>query len=94
MCQLRNNLSSTMKNCSNTESQKRNDSSPETKLKVMEYCNLTDREFNIAVMKKFNKAQEDSKRKLYELRNKINEQKNKETETKKEPNSGAEELNK
>ena len=41
-------------------SQKENDNSPETILKVMEYCNLTDREFKIAVMKKLNELQENS----------------------------------
>ena len=40
-----------MKNHSNTIPQKENDSSPETKLKVMKYCNLTDREFKIAILK-------------------------------------------
>lgn len=42
-------------------SQKENDSSPATKLKGTEYCNLTDKEFRIAVMNKFNELQEHSK---------------------------------
>lgn len=42
----------TMKNHSNTVSQNENDDYPETKLKVTEYCNLTDREFKIPVMNK------------------------------------------
>lgn len=49
----------------------------------MEYCDLTDKEFKIALVKKFNELQENSERKFNELRNKINEQKvyfNKETE--------------
>ena len=37
-----------------TVSQKENDNSPEAKLKFTEYCDLTDREFKIAVMKRFN----------------------------------------
>ena len=40
----------------------------------MEYCDLTDREFKIAVMKKLHKLQENSERQFNELRNKINEQ--------------------
>ena len=43
--------------------------------KVTEYCNLTVREFKIAVIKKLNELQENSERQLNELRNKINEQK-------------------
>lgn len=43
-----------MKNRSNTVAQKENDSLPETKLKVLEYCGLTDREFKTALMKKLN----------------------------------------
>ena len=39
-------------------SQKENDNSPEIKLKVTEYCNLTDRKFKIAVMKKLSELQE------------------------------------
>lgn len=34
------------------------DSSPATKLKDVEYCNLTDREFKRAFMKKFDELQE------------------------------------
>ena len=41
----------------------------------MEYCDLTDRVFKIAVMKKLNKMQENSVKQFNELRNKINEQK-------------------
>ena len=55
MCQQRNTASSTMKKHSNTVPQKENDNSPEIKLKVTEYCNLTDREFKISFMKKINK---------------------------------------
>ena len=40
-----------MKNHSNTVSAKETDGSPEIKLKVAEHCDLTDREFKIAVMK-------------------------------------------
>ena len=80
--------------------QKENDNSPKSNLKVMEVCNLTDREFKIAVMKKLNELQENSERQFNELRNKINEQKRyftKKIETlKKEPNinSGTKELSK
>ena len=38
-------------------SEKENDNSPETELKDTEYCNLTNKEFKIAVMKKFNELQ-------------------------------------
>ena len=48
------NSSGTMKSHSNTIPQKENDNSPKAKLKVMEYCNLTDREFKIGVLKKLN----------------------------------------
>lgn len=41
------------KNQESTMSQKENDISPETK--VIEYWNLTGKEFKLAVMKKFNK---------------------------------------
>ena len=41
-----------MKNHSNTVSQKEDEYSSETKLKVMEYCDVTDREFKIVVIKK------------------------------------------
>lgn len=37
------------------------DHSPGTKLKVMEICNLTDREIKIVVMKKLSELQENSK---------------------------------
>ena len=69
-------------------------------LKVTEHCNLIDREFKIAVMKKLNELQGNSERQYNELKNKINEQKEyftKETETLKRKlnrNSGTKELNK
>ena len=44
-----------MKNNDNMVSQKENGNSPETKVKVMEDYDLTDREFKIAVMKKLSK---------------------------------------
>ena len=80
-------------------SQKENGNSPETKVKVMEDYDLTDREFKIAVMKKLSKLQENLERHFNELRNKINEQKEyitKETETlkKNQTNSEAKEFNK
>ena len=42
---------------------------------VMEYYDLTDSEFKVGVMKKFNEIQEHSERQFNELSNKINEQK-------------------
>ena len=56
-------------------SHKENDNSLETKFKIMEDCNLTDREFKITFMKKLNELQENRERHFNELRNKINEQK-------------------
>ena len=41
----------------------------------MEYCNVTDKEFTIAVMKKSNELQKNSDRQFNELKNKINQQK-------------------
>lgn len=38
----------------------------------MDYCNLTDKEFKIAVRKKFSELQENSERLYNDLRNKIN----------------------
>ena len=43
--------------------------------KVTEYCDLTDTEYKIAVMKKLNELQENSERQFSEFRNKINDQK-------------------
>lgn len=73
-----------MKNHGNTVSQKENDSSPKTKLRATEYCNLTDREFKVAVIKKLSELKENTGRQFDKLRNKIDEQKEyfaKETET-------------
>ena len=72
----RNISSSTMKNNSNAVSQKENDNSPETKLKITEERALTDGEFNIAIMKKLNELQENSEKQFNELRNKVDEQRN------------------
>ena len=55
-------------------SQEENDSFP-AEPKGMKYYNLPDKEFKIAVMKKFNKLQENSEREYIDLRSKINEQK-------------------
>lgn len=55
MCWQENNSSRAMKNHGDNVSQKINDRSPQTKLKVTEYCDFTDREFKIVVMKKLNK---------------------------------------
>ena len=43
-----------MKNHDNMKSQKEINKSPKIKLRVSEYCDLTDRNFKIAVMKKLN----------------------------------------
>ena len=43
--------------------------------KVMEYDDLTDQEFKIAVIWKLKELQENSERQFNELRDKINEQK-------------------
>ena len=47
------------------------------KLKITEYCDLTDTEYKIAVMKKLNELQEKSERQFNELRNKTNNQREK-----------------
>ena len=49
-----------MKNHSNTVSQNENDDYPETKLKITEYCNLTNREFKVHVMNKLKGLQRNS----------------------------------
>ena len=48
--------------------------SSKNKLKDMEICDLNDREFKIAVLKKLNEMQENTNRQFNELRNPINEQ--------------------
>lgn len=58
MHQRSNNSVSTLKNYGNKVPQKENDNCPETKLKVLEDCDLTDREFKIFVMKKLNELKE------------------------------------
>ena len=64
----------------------------------MEYCALNDEEFKIAVVKKFNKLQENSERQFNEIMNKINGQefftKENENIEKNQMNSGAEKFNK
>ena len=76
MCGRGTTSPNTVKYHSNTVPQKENDNSPETKLKATEYCDLTDREFKIAVMKKVKELKENSDRQFNELRNEINEQRN------------------
>lgn len=92
MHQHKNNASSTTKEHSNTVPQNESDNSPEIKLKITEYCNLT-------VMNKINKRQENSERQFNELGNKINEQKeyytkNTDTQKNSKTNSRVEELSK
>lgn len=48
-----------MKNEENMPSLKENNNSPITELKGTEFCDLADKEFNISLLKKFNKLQED-----------------------------------
>lgn len=65
MHQQRDNPWSTMKNHDYMKSQKEINNSPKIKLKIREYCDLTDdRDFKIAVMKKLNELQENSERNL------------------------------
>lgn len=52
MHQQRNKPPSTMNNQSNMVTQKENDNFSETKLKVMEDCDLNDKKFRITVIKK------------------------------------------
>ena len=61
-----------MKSYGNIVSQRENDSSLEIRLKVIDNCDIADREFKIAVMKKLNELQENSQRQFNELRNEIN----------------------
>ena len=78
-----------------TVSQKENDNSPETKLKVMKYCHLTDGEFKIAVMEKLSELQQDLEEQFNEFRNKINKDKEyftKEVETLKKNQSKIQDL--
>ena len=64
MSQKRNNSSSTINKHSDNVPQKENDHSPETKIKVTEYCNLTYREFKRAATKKLSELQENSEKHL------------------------------
>ena len=61
-----------MKSYGNIVSQRENDSSLEIRLKVIDNCDIADREFKIAVMKKLNELQENSQRQFNELSNEIN----------------------
>lgn len=62
----------TMNNQGNMWAQKENEKSP-IKLKVMDDCDLNDREFKTAVMRKLNERKENSEKQFNELRNRINE---------------------
>ena len=84
-----------VKSLGNTASQQENDSSPAGELKGTEYCNLTDREFRIAVMNKL--SYKKTQRQFIKVRSKTYEQNEfcyKEIENVKEnqTNSGAEEF--
>lgn len=63
-----------MNNQGNKTAQKESEKSPEKELKDMEICDLNDREFKIAVLKKLNEMQENTERQFNELRNTIKEQ--------------------
>ena len=63
-----------MNNQGNEADQKGSKKSPENKLKDMEDCNLNDREFKIAVLKKLNEIQENTDRQFNDIRNQINKQ--------------------
>ena len=52
---------------------KKNNNSLATEPKGTDYCNLIDKKFKTAVMKRFNELQENSERQLNELRSKMNE---------------------
>ena len=60
-----------MKNSSNKVLQKEKSNFLAAKPKDTEYCNLTDKELKIAVMKKFSELQENSKWQYNDLKNKI-----------------------
>lgn len=66
---------STIKTHGHTVPQKENDNSLETKLKVTEDCDITNRKFKVTVRKKLNQLQENLRKQVSELRNKINGQK-------------------
>lgn len=57
-----------MNNQGNKTTQKENEKSPENELKAMELCDLNDREFNIAVLKKLNEMLENIDRQFDELK--------------------------
>ena len=64
-----------MKNHSNAVPQKENGNSPETKLTVIKYYDLIEKEFKMSFMKKLSKLQEKSESQTNELRNKTSKQK-------------------
>lgn len=55
-------------------SPKDNNSPPITQLKAMEFCDLVDKKFEIAVLLKLNKLQENRERQFEETRRAIHEQ--------------------
>lgn len=60
MPRQRNNPSTTMKNQPDKTTQKGNKKSPENTLKDTEICDLNIKEFNMSVLKKINRMQENS----------------------------------
>ena len=64
--------SNTIRKSNNNSDQKENDNSPETNPEATEFNSLNDREFKIAVIKKPNHLQENTRRQIKELRNKMN----------------------
>lgn len=59
-----------MKNSGNMSSPKDNNNSPKTHLKGMEFCDLRDKKFKIAVLTKFNKQQGNSEIQFNKIRGK------------------------
>lgn len=60
-----------MNNQGNKDVQEENEKSQETKLEAMEDCNLNDREFKMAIMKKLNEIQKDTERQFNSPRMKL-----------------------
>ena len=74
MHKIRATPPSCIKNYIKSPDQRENDKYPEISPEDTEICNLNDREFKIAIIKKLNELQENSDRQFNEIRNKINEQ--------------------
>lgn len=62
-----------MKHKVNMPSPKYNNNSSVTELNGTEYCDNTDKEFKIAVLRKFNRLQENTERQVNEIRKSMHE---------------------